>query len=598
MNLKLNMNFSEEYCILKTNRFIIKIKTIWFFMGVLIKNMTYFKKKWFLVILIYLFPLFMDHPNPSNELIWIIYIFPSVWFPFYFGIKGGLIAAITGILIHCTHEMIYIFLYQPASAVDDIWSISILSLVNITVALTIGRLVDKLRSEQRSLQKVTSKMEYMAFHDYLTGLPNRWNFELKLKSAIEDAKNSQSFLAVLFLDLDRFKLINDSLGHAAGDKLLKKASKRLQSVLGKEGCMARQGGDEFILLLTGLASRKEVEERVAALHHAVQAPFLINGKEYFISSSIGISYYPDDGTAWEELIQQADIAMYTAKEKGGNGFQWYDSDRQKEIHDVVKIETHLRRALQQKEFTLHYQPFVNLTDGKILGCEALVRWKNKELGFIPPSEFIPLAEEIGMISQLGEWVLREACSTARTFSSLCKEPVKIAVNISSKQFQEENFVNIVQQVLIETKFPPSQLDLEITESVSLDKIDSVIIKLNILREMGIGISIDDFGTGYSSISYLKHLPVNTLKIDRSFVQNMLSNMKDRALVESVVSLSKSFGFNVIAEGVEKEEQLELLKTFECGQAQGYLFSKPVPLPEFYHLIEENKKQTNQIVIVS
>lgn len=560
--------------------------------------MANFNKKWFIIILIYLIPLFFNQADRSEGLIWLIYIFPSVWLPFYFGLKGGFIAAATGTLIHVSNEIYITAFGHEVYHMYDIWCTSIITILNITVAITIGRLVDKLRLEQYSLQKAIAKMEYMAYHDYLTGLPNRWNFEIKLRIAIEQAVLTNSLLAILFLDLDRFKLINDSLGHAVGDKLLKDVSKRIQSILKNDDCLARQGGDEFILFLSGLTSKKEVEELVTTIHQLIQAPFKIDSQEYFISSSIGISFYPKDGLTLEELIQQADIAMYTAKEKGGNGYQWYNIAKQQEIHDVVKIETHLRKALQKNEFTLHYQPLVNLKSGKIFGFEALIRWQNPQLGMISPPEFIPLAEEIGIISHLGEWVLREACSKANTFSKISNEPIKIAVNISSKQFQEENFIDIVQQVLIETKLPPEQLELEITESVSLENINRVILKLNTLKNMGISISIDDFGTGYSSISYLKYLPVSTLKIDQSFILNMLTNMKDRALVESVISLAKSFGFHVIAEGVETKEQLELLKSLGCLSAQGYFFSKPVPMKEVYRLYEEKNLQTSRIEFVS
>lgn len=560
--------------------------------------MAKFKKKWLIIVLIYFIPLFFDNTERSVELIWLIYLFPSVWLPFYYGLKGGLIAAAAGISLHGTYEIYEVAALHETYQFSDFWSMAISTLLTIMVAITIGRLVDKLRSKQRSLQKAVTKMEYMAYHDYLTGLPNRWDFEIKLKAKLDHAKNSNSFLAVLFLDLDRFKLINDSLGHAVGDKMLKAVSKRIQLILKKEDCIARQGGDEFILFLSDLSSKQEAEKIVTSIQQSIQAPFKIDTHEFFISSSIGISIYPTDGLAWEALIQQADIAMYTAKENGGNGFKWYSSAKQQEIHDAVKIETQLRKALQLNEFILYYQPLVNLQDGKFFGFEALIRWKNSEMGLISPTEFIPLAEEIGIINQLGEWVLREACSKVKAFSKVIHEQVKVAVNISSMQFQDDHFIDLVHHVLNETELAPSQLELEITESVSLENIDRVILKLNALKGMGISISIDDFGTGYSSISYLKYLPVDTLKIDRSFVQNMLTNSKDRALVESVISLSKSFGFNVIAEGVENTEQLMMLKSFDCGKAQGNLFSKPVPMEALYPFFEENKKQLKQIEFVS
>ncbi|WP_223595473.1 diguanylate cyclase domain-containing protein [Neobacillus bataviensis] len=323
-------------------------------------------KKWYILILIYLIPPIFDQTGYSEELIWLIYIFPAVWLPFYFGMKGGLIAAILGTFIYAANEIIEIVFKKDVYHLNDIWFITIITVVNFTIAITIGRLVEQLKSEQHSLKKVIEKVEYMAFHDYLTGLPNRWHFEMKLKEALEHAKQMNKIVAVLFLDLDRFKLINDSLGHAVGDKILKEVSKRIQVRIKGNNCLARQGGDEFILFFSDITSRKDVERYASEIHNAIQAPFKIETQEYFISSSIGISIYPSDGLGWEELIQQADIAMYTAKEKGGNGFQWYNHAKQQEIHDVLKIETHLRKALQRKEFTLHYQPLVNINNEQIV----------------------------------------------------------------------------------------------------------------------------------------------------------------------------------------------------------------------------------------
>lgn len=559
--------------------------------------MSHFRKKWFIIILIiFLTPLFLDLQGHYQEFKWLLYIVPSVLLPFYFGIKGGLIASFVGMLLYIINELIDTFYKLEPFQFNDIWGIIMIALVNITVAITIGKLIDILQSEQSSLKKAITKMEFMAYHDYLTGLPNRWNYEIKLKEALEQEENKKS--AVMFLDLDRFKFINDSLGHTVGDRLLKEVSKRIEQTLTENECLARQGGDEFIFFMTHCQSNKQIEERVLSLHQLIQEPFRIQNQEYFISSSIGVSLYPEDGVHLEALIQQADIAMYAAKEKGGNGYEFYNCDKQQEIHDMMKIETHLRKALQQNEFTIAYQPFMNLHNGRIIGVEALIRWYSKELGVVSPAEFIPIAEDIGIISQLGEWVLREACGKVKNLSKINKEPIRIAVNISSIQFKDKKFVDIVKQVLEETQLPGSQLELEITESVSLDDIDKVMEKLSALKKMGIGISIDDFGTGYSSISYLKYLPVDTLKIDRSFIQNMLSNMKDRALVESVISLSKNFGFNVIAEGVETAEQLNLLKSLNCSQAQGYLFSKPVQLKGLYRFIEQNNKQNEMIEHVS
>jgi diguanylate cyclase len=543
-------------------------------------------KKVFFILLIYAIPLIFDDEDHSSEVIWLFYIFPSVLLPFLFGRKGGLIAAFTGTIIHGLNEFVEIYINQEIYSPYNIWSMIIISIINFTIAITIGILVEKLKSEQNSLKKAVSKMEYMAFHDHLTGLPNKWSFETKLQEAIDMAQKKHLFLAVLVIDLDRFKLINDSLGHSNGDQLLKSVSKRLSLIINDGDLLARQGGDEYILFLNDLRSKEETVQRIDQLLQVIERPFYIRDHEYFITCSIGVSYYPVDGTTCSELIQHADIAMYSAKDLGKNGYQFYNSEKLQKINDVVKIESHLRRAILQNEFTLHYQPLINIQNGKITGMEALIRWHNTELGAVSPAEFIPIAEEIGMITTLGQWVLKEACTQTKILSELTQNPIRVAVNISSKQFQDENFVDIVCNTLIDTGLPATLLELEITESVCLDNMEEVIQKLTLLKEMGISIAIDDFGTGYSSISYLKDLPVDTLKIDQSFIRNMLSNYKDKALVQGVISLSNSFGFNVTAEGVENNEQLELLKSYDCGQAQGYLFSKPVAIHDVYLLIKD------------
>lgn len=535
------------------------------------------------LILFYVIPVLWDNQEHTDEIIWLLYIFPAILLPFYFGIRGGIIAAISGTVIHIVHEYIDILMEHKHYDSNNIWYMILITIINLFVALTIGFLVEKLKKEQYSLKKAMKKMEFMAFHDELTGLPNRWYFETKLKESLEKAKNENKLVAVLFIDLDRFKLINDSLGHRGGDQLLKEIAKRLSDNLKNGEFLARQGGDEFIIFLTEMETKEEAKARVASFHQLIQAPVHIYNNEYFLSSSIGISIFPNDGTTWEELIQRADIAMYSAKDVGKNGFQFYNTEKLQQINDVVKMESHLRKALIQNELTLHYQPLIDLKTKNIFGMEALARWNNPELGAIPPAVFIPLAEEIGIIGALGKWVLREACLRAKEVTLQFQTPIRVAVNISSKQFKDIHFVDIVRHVLDETELAPEQLELEITESVSLENVDEVILKLNQLKGMGITIAIDDFGTGYSSISYLQHLPVDTLKIDQSFVRNMLINSKDRSLVESVISLSTSFGFNVTAEGVETDDQLELLKTYNCGQAQGFYFSKPVPIEEFCQL---------------
>lgn len=542
------------------------------------------------MLLIYSFPILITHSSSSSkELIWLLYIIPSVLVPFHSGLKGGIAAATAGSVIHVGYELISVVSGRANYSAEHLVPTISITAIYIIVALTIGFLVEKLSVEKQSMQKVLKKMENMAYLDHLTSLPNRWHAELFLKKALADAEENKKKLALLYIDLDRFKLINDGLGHSIGDQLLKDVAKRLSSNLQKGDFLARHGGDEFLLLFPDTTTALELKKRVAYFHNLIQKPFIINQQEYFISSSIGISVFPTDGLTCQELIQHADIAMYSAKEVGKNGYQFYTNSKLQEINDVVKMESHLRKALINNEFTIHFQPLIRLTNGEIFGMEALIRWHNSELGSVSPAVFIPLAEEIGIICKLGSWVLKEACTQAHALSRDFNFPFRVAVNISSKQFADPHFVQIVKKTLSETGLSPEQLELEITESVSLENLEEVIDKLKKLKSLGITIAIDDFGTGYSSISYLKDLPIDTLKIDQSFVKNMLENSKDRALVQSVISLSNSFGFHVTAEGVEQAEQLSLLKEFNCGQAQGYLFSKPLPINDFQTIFKQNSQ---------
>ncbi|CAH0345353.1 GGDEF and EAL domain-containing protein [Bacillus sp. CECT 9360] len=420
-------------------------------------------------------------------------------------------------------------------------------------------------------KKAEATIKYMAFYDALTGLPNRNMFKMHLSDVLSLQENQM--LAVMFLDLDRFKIINDTKGHMIGDRILKEVAKKLGKALLNDGIVSRQGGDEFIILLENMDKEKvaKVAQRILG---EFSFPFEVDSQEFFISPSIGISLYPRDGLDEETLIQHADTAMYLAKDRGKNNYQFYNSGLKGLSSHKMELENGLRKALEQDQLILHYQPQVDLETGEIAGMEALVRWIDPERGLVPPAEFIPLAEETGLIIPLGKWVLKRACKQNKAWQKLGFKSVPIAVNISVRQIQEDDFVDLVMQVLNETGMDARYLELEITESIMQDMERSTEI-LNELKNLGVKISIDDFGKGYSSLSYLKHLPIDNIKIDKSFVDDIIEHSSQGAMVKTIIDMGHNFQFTVIAEGIESPEQVAFLKRNECKIGQGYYFSKPL-----------------------
>ncbi|MFZ3591791.1 EAL and GGDEF domain-containing protein [Bacillus sp. DJP31] len=422
-------------------------------------------------------------------------------------------------------------------------------------------------------RKTTEKtIEYMAFYDELTGLPNRNMFRNRLKEALENPENT--VLAVLFLDLDRFKIINDTKGHTTGDLVLKSVAERLAIAVQNKGLVSRQSGDEFIVLLENYEKEKviEVAQRILV---QFSNPFLINGDEFFVTTSIGISMFPIDGDDQETIIKHADTAMYLAKERGKNNYQFYTSNLNRIALRKMELENALRKAVEQDQLSLHYQPQIDITTGRIVGVEALVRWQHPELGTIPPCEFIPLAEETGLIVKLGKWILRTAVEQNKAWQETGFTPIPVAVNISVRQLQDDHFVRDVNVVLEQTKLDPCYLELEITESI-MQNIEQSSLVLNKLKQLGLKLSIDDFGTGYSSFSYLKHLPIDSIKIDKSFVDDILIHSNKGSIVKTIIDMGHNLNFTVIAEGIEKEEQATFLKEYTCEIGQGYFYSKPLP----------------------
>ena len=432
-------------------------------------------------------------------------------------------------------------------------------------------------TEQKLAEK--SLMHYIN-HDQLTGLPNRVLFHDRLTQAIIHAETNHQKLALLMFDLDRFKLINDSLGHAIGDMMLKAVANRIVKSVSKIATVARISGDGFAIVLENISNEEEARVVASDIIQFLSRPFLIKGHELYISSSVGISIYPNDGIDIDMLIKRADIALHQAKDQGSNTYQKYRYAMNSKNEKRLKLESDLRRAIERDEFEVFYQPQTEASTGEVVGMEALVRWNHPELGRVAPMEFIPVAEETGMIIAIGEWVLRQACTQTKAWQNKGYEPIKISVNLSPKQFQQENLVQIVANILEEVQLDASYLVLEITESISMNNIDFVIKTLEELNALGIQVSIDDFGTGYSSLLYLKKFPIQSLKIDRSFIHDITDESDDAAIALAVIAMAHSLNLTVIAEGVETVEQLKYLKKHRCDNFQGFLLGKPVPANEF------------------
>jgi diguanylate cyclase (GGDEF)-like protein/PAS domain S-box-containing protein len=425
------------------------------------------------------------------------------------------------------------------------------------------------------------QINYLAYFDTITTLPNRNSLNKSMKEAIE---KKESF-ALMLLDLDRFKYINDNLGHDVGDLLLKKVSYRLKKYVEDRAFLSRYGGDEFVILLKQ-TKKEEVENFTKGIIEKLSSPFILENNEYYITTSIGISMYPIDGDSADVLMKNADTAMYAAKDSGRNAFRFIDHELDIQNKRKMEIERGIRNALKNNEFQLFYQPQVNLNTGKVMGVEALLRWQHPKNGMIPPTDFIPIAEETGIIVELGEWVLQTACKQLKAWQLKGLPSIRVAVNVSIHQFLDENFVTKVAKVLNETGLSPNLLELEITESVMQNYKKSIKI-MEQLKELGLEIALDDFGTGYSSLSVLKHLPIDNLKIDKSFIDDLCT--KSEPIVKSIIQMGKNLNFTIVAEGIEKKEQLLLLKKYQCHIGQGYYFCKPIPSEEAEKFLRSSEK---------
>jgi diguanylate cyclase (GGDEF)-like protein/PAS domain S-box-containing protein len=442
---------------------------------------------------------------------------------------------------------------------------------------------------------MAAEMTYSAQHDFLTGLPNRMLLNDRVSQAIVLAPRHSNKVAILFLDLDGFKHINDSLGHPIGDKLLQSIAKRLVDCVRSSDTVSRQGGDEFVVLLSEVHRSEDAAISALRILQAVAEAHPIDQHDLHVTASIGVSVYPDDGQDAETLIKNADTAMYQAKENGRQSYQFFKPAMNVRAVERQSIEENLRRALERQEFALHYQPKINLRTGEISGAEALLRWMHPVRGPVSPAQFIPVAEDCGLILPIGQWVLREACKQARAWADAGLPLATMAVNISSMEFREDNFIESVFTTLSETGLDPKSLELELTESVLMKRAESAASILETLRARGVHIAVDDFGTGYSSLSYLRKFPIDALKIDQSFVRQITSAPDDTTIVTAVISMGRSLKLRVVAEGVETQEELAFLQARLCDEAQGYYFSHPVPPQQFAKLLKSGIPEAAAVV---
>jgi len=459
-----------------------------------------------------------------------------------------------------------------------------------------GHDITALLNTQNNLRSHVQELDHQAHHDALTNLPNRLLFTDRLRQAIKQAKRLQQQVAILFVDLDRFKEINDSLGHRVGDIVLKEVAERLKSCLRASDTVARLGGDEFTIVLSGILDTNVIADIAENILKQMSEYVVVGEHQLYVTTSIGISLYPEDGNTPDTLLKNADAAMYKAKDEGRNTYRYYTEDMTQRAFEHILMETSLRQALQNNELVIYYQPQVNSNTNKIIGMEALVRWEHKELGLIPPAKFIPLAEDTGLIIPLGEEVLRLATAQIVKWKKQFPETGRLSINLSVKQLQTEHFVTTVKNILKENNCQPEWLEFEVTEGYIMKDAEKAVKTLQRFQDMGIEISIDDFGTGYSSLSYLKRLPIHKLKIDQSFVRDITVDDDDKSIVISIISLANNMKLDLLAEGVETEEQQKFLQIEGCNVIQGFLYSRPVPADELTVMLGKESLAEDTIAI--
>ncbi len=508
-----------------------------------------------------------------------------------------------------TYVPVRVLEYSPVDAVMEIYSdvtplvermerslwqifgvvLAALSLVFSVGLWSIVRHRRLLRAQEDERLAREEQVRYQAYHDALTDLPNRVSFAEHLEEAVRRAKRARWPLAVMFLDADQFKRVNDSLGHEAGDQLLRVLAARISASVRETDLLFRMGGDEFTVLLEDVRGPEEAASVAQRILEAMREPLQLQHHELTVSVSIGIAMYPKDDDSGERLVQSADTAMYRAKELGRNRYAFFTPEMNERVESQLLLEAALRRALKQSEFRLHYQPRVT-TGGRIMGVEALLRWAHPERGLVEPAQFIAALEETGLIVPVGAWVLREACRQAAAWQAAGHAPLRVSVNLSSRQFRSETLVDAVAEALREARLDAQWLEVELTESLLMENLDRAMVIMGRLKELGVGILIDDFGTGYSSLGYLKRFPIDGLKIDRSFVRDLANSRKDAAIVESIAALAQSLGIGLVAEGVEQPHQAEFLRAHYCTELQGYLFGRPMAAAALEEILREPAAQ--------
>jgi diguanylate cyclase (GGDEF)-like protein len=523
---------------------------------------------------------------------------------------GWMVALIASIVMLLASTLLFVvfrkLLIKPIQelslAASEIGRGQLLIPIDIDSNDEIGELATAFRDMGKSLQHYHEQVRYVAYHDSLTGLPNRLMFKDYLNRATAEARRDQQGLAILFLDIDNFKRINDTLGHQSGDRLLENFASRLSKHLresdivshdsGDEASkvIARLAGDEFTILLPRTSGPVEAEKVAKRILITLQEPFTIGTQELYVSASIGIAMYPEDGENTNELLKNADIAMYHAKKLGRNNFQYDSKKLNEQSAEKLKIEGRLRHALGSNALELHYQPQVDLASGQILGVEALLRWEDSELGKVPPDVFIPIAEEYGLIVKISEWVIDEACRQAKQWTTAFNMPITMSINISAVHFNNRNLETTIARALRTNGLNPGYLELEMTETSILQDLNQASRTLDTFKSMGLQLALDDFGTGYSSLSYLMKLPFDRLKIDQSFIRNLKTETKGAAIVSAIISMSHSLGMSVIAEGVEEAEHMQALLHMHCDHVQGYYISRPLPADKFEYFIRDREKQ--------
>ncbi|MDD2432166.1 MAG: EAL domain-containing protein [Clostridia bacterium] len=507
----------------------------------------------------------------------VFFCLPITLAGFWYGKKAGLSTALlfSGLVIINSVVGMYKYLNND--------------LLQIVTFLLVGYIVGLLREKNRYSEKI---IEYQAYHDLLTGLPNRLKFEDLLRNELEIAKAEKEMLAIYLVDLDKFKYINDILGHLAGDKLLVQVSQRLKNAFKEDAVIARSAGDEFLVFMPRISGKQEIIDIAMRIIDCFKERFIIQEREIYLTISIGISVFPVHGDNAKSLISYADIAVNKVKEVGRNAYRFFNMDMDKDISDRVHIANKMRQVIDEKNFNvfeLHYQPMVEVISGKIVAVEALLRWNHPEEGLLYPHRFIQVAEETGLIVPIGKWVLQTACGQIKEWQEKFHPSLKLAVNISEQQLRDKDFFSDVLYVLTETKFEPNCLELEITETIAMNNSGRNIEVLNELRKMGVRVALDDFGTGYSSLNYLGTLPINLLKVDYHLVKEIPFNIKNSAIATSIISLASCLDYEVVAEGVETNAQLIFFQQNKCTYIQGFLFSKPLPPEELEVLLQEKNE---------